>query len=123
MIARETIDRLNDLSDAAEAVLNAYREDIGDIYDIEIAADILPSRWFVENITERGRIWLVAIRKACLAAECRADSIEAKKEDGKEEEYSRKRVLLAIATPLLDLSNALVAALKELEAEKEGAEE
>lgn len=34
MIARETIDRLNDLSDAAEAVLNAYREDIGDIYDI-----------------------------------------------------------------------------------------
>lgn len=123
MIARETIDRLNDLSDAAEAVLNAYREDIGDIYDIEIAADILPDRWFVENITERGRIWLVAIRKAFLAAECRADNIEVKKEDGKEEEYSRKRVLLAIATLLLDLSNALVAALKELEAEKEGAEE
>ena len=119
MITRETIERLNDHSEAAEAVLNAYREDIKDIYNIEIVADILPNRWFVENVTERGHIWLMAIRKAFLAAECRADNIEVKKEDGKEEEYSRKRVLLAIATVLLNFSNLLATALKELEEEGE----
>lgn len=110
MITRETIDRLNDLSDAAEAVLHAYREDIKDIYNIEIVADILPTRWFVENITERGHIWLATIRKAFFTAECRADYIEVEKADGKEEEYSNKRILLTVATVLFDLSNALVTA-------------
>lgn len=120
MIARKTIDRVDDLSEALDGVLNAYREDIKDIYDIVIVADVLPERWFVENLKERGLVWLAAIRKAFFAAECRAENIEVEKEDGKEEEYNRKRILLAIATVLFDLANALVAALKDLEAEEEG---
>lgn len=119
MATRETIERLNDLSEAVEAVLHAYREEIKDIYNIEIVADILPNRWFVENTKERGHIWLATIRKAFLTAECRADNIEVKKEDGKEEEYARKRVLMTIATVLFDFSNALVTALKELEESEE----
>lgn len=123
MALRETLDRLNALSEGLDAVLNAYREEIKGIFYVEIVADSLPDRWFAENIELRGRLWLEITRKAFLSAEYRADDIEVEKSDGKEEEYSRKRVLLTIATMLLDFSNALVTALKELEAEKEGAEE
>lgn len=114
----ELIDRLNDLSEALGAVLNAYREDIKDIFYLEIVADSLPDRWFAENIESRGTLWLAITRKAFLFAESRAEDIEAEKKDGKEEEYSRKRVLLAIATVLFDFSNALVTVLKELEPEE-----
>lgn len=119
MIARETIDRVNALAEALDAVLNAYREEIKDIFYIEIVADSLPEHWFAENVEMRGQLWLTITRKAFLSAEYRADDIEVEKADGKEEEYSRKRVLLAIATALRDFSNALATALKELEPEEE----
>ena len=88
----ETIDRLNDRSEALGAVLNAYREDIKDIFYLEIVADSLPDRWFAENIESRGQLWLEITRWAFLSAECRADDIEVEKEDGKEEEKKKKLV-------------------------------
>lgn len=123
MITRETIDRLNIHAEALGATLTAYRETIEDIIDIKVVEDSLPDRWFAENIKSRGGLWTALTRKAFLFAESRAENIEVEKKDGKEEEYSRKRILMAIATTLLNFSNALVAARKELEQEEEGEEE
>lgn len=123
MITRETIDRLNIHAEALGATLTAYRETIEDIIDIKVVEDSLPDRWFAENIKSRGGLWTALTRKAFLFAESRAENIEVEKKDGKEEEYSRKRILMAIATTLFNFSNALVAARKELEQEEEGEEE
>ena len=119
----ELIDRLNIHAEALGATLTAYRETIEDIIDIKVVEDSLPDRWFAENIKSRGGLWTALTRKAFLFAESRAENIEVEKKDGKEEEYSRKRILMAIATTLFNFSNALVAARKELEQEEEGEEE
>ena len=116
---KEAVERVNELAEGLDAVLTAYREDIKGIFYLEIVADSLPDRWFAENIESRGPLWLALTREAFLLAEYRADNIEAEKTDGKEEEYSRKRILLAIATVLFDFSNALAMALKELEESEE----
>ena len=44
MALRETLDRLNALSEGLDAVLNAYREEIKGIFYVEIVADSLPDR-------------------------------------------------------------------------------
>lgn len=115
MTTRETIDRLNIHAEALGATLISYRETFKDIIEIEVVEDSLPDRWFAENIKSRGGLWTVLARKAFIAAEFRAEDIEAEKKDGKEEEYSKKRILMAIATLLHDFANMLVTARKELE--------
>jgi hypothetical protein len=115
----ETIDRLNEFAEALGAALMVYQEHVEGIFHAEIAADSLPDRWFAENIKSRGLLWLKVTRLAYMGAEGRAADIKVEKEDGKEEEYNRKRVLQAIATLSLNFSNALAKALKELKEDGE----
>lgn len=123
MTTRETIDRLNIHAEALGAALTSYRETFKNIIEIEVVEDSLPDRWFAENIKSRGALWTMLTRKAFIAAEFRAEDIEVEKKDGKEEECSKKRILMAIATLLHDFANTLVTARKELEQEEEGEEE
>ena len=111
----ELIDRLNDLSEALGAVLNAYREDIKDLFMASIAQDALPDRWFQENIKIRGPLWFQIARMSCLSAGMKAYGMEPETE----EEHRYKHLLETISFLSLDFSNALGKALKELEESEE----
>lgn len=111
----EVIGRLNDLSEALGAVLNAYREDIKDLFMASIAQDALPDRWFQENIKSRGPLWFQIARMSCLSAGMKADGMEPETQ----EEHRYKHILETISFLSLDFSNALGMALKELEESEE----
>lgn len=111
----EVVGRLNDLSEALGAVLNAYREDIKDLFMASIAQDALPDRWFQENIKSRGPLWFQIARMSCLSTGMKADGMEPETE----EEHRYKHLLETISFLSLDFSNALAMALKELEESEE----
>lgn len=111
----ELIDRLNDRSEALGAVLNAYREDIKDLFMTSIAQDALPDRWFQENIKTRGPLWFQIARMACMSTGTTASGMEPETQ----EEHRYKRVLETISFLSLDFSNALGKGLNELEESEE----
>lgn len=111
----EVIDRLNDRSEALGAVLNAYREDIDDLFMPSVAQDALPDRWFQENIKSRGPVWFQIAKMACLSTGTKAETMEPETQ----EEHRLKHVLETISFLSLDFSNALGKVLKELEESEE----
>ena len=111
----EVIDRLNDLSEALDAVLNAYLEDIKDLFMASIAQDALPDRWFQENIKSRGPLWSQIARMVWVDTGMEASEVEPETE----EEHRYKHILETISFLSLDFSNALGKALNELEESEE----
>nr|DAX35022.1 MAG TPA: hypothetical protein [Caudoviricetes sp.] len=115
MTQNDIIERVNILAEALDAVLNAYQEDIKDLFMASIAQDALPDRWFQENIKSRGPLWFQIARMACLSAGMKADGMEPETE----EEHRYKHLLETISFLSLDFSNALGKALKGLEESEE----
>lgn len=115
MTQNDIIERVNVLAEALDAVLNAYQDDIKELFIPNVAQDSLPGRWYAESIKIRGPLWFKITRMACLSTGTKASEMEPETE----EEHRYKHILETISFLSLDFSNALGMALKELEESEE----
>lgn len=115
MTQNDIIERVNILAEALDAVLNAYQDDIKELFIPNVAQDSLPGRWCAESIKIRGPLWFKITRMGCLSTGTKASEMEPETE----EEHRYKHILETISFLSLDFSNALGKALKELEESEE----